>query len=343
MEAGLCQHLSSRPSSPCASVSRSYRLPGEKRAPDRHYCSHRCKTSCPSEPGAGVPGARSTKPQVTGPPCNSVAESRRGEGDEDILAEAAAAAGGVGSKRPGGLAPQPGESDLTAKPRATGHRGDPGTVAKGTMESDAEWSRPPSEGWRRRPIPPADPFAPCPRPPVRLHNPSPTSRPGPMPDIPQLPPRTTAPGSLDPRPLAPQPRPRARPHTSASRPPGANGRTETLSEAERGEGRPNLGGRGRAPARARDTSHFRRHERRGRARPREKAAVAPAPPQMAPPGGHSRRGRGRGWGTGTRTWRNLNPRAEMLVDSARAQALDRWRPREGLGTWRRENPSLGRL
>lgn len=60
------------------------------------------KRPAPSEPGPGVPGARSTKPQVTGPTCNSVAESRRGEGDGDIWQEAAAAAGGVRSKRPRG-------------------------------------------------------------------------------------------------------------------------------------------------------------------------------------------------------------------------------------------------
>lgn len=160
---------------------------------------------------------------------------------------------------------------------------------------------------------------------------------------------TPPPPQPRPPPLAPQPLARApAPHTPpASRPRERTGEGRDAPErAERGGGGGRTWGGGveRRPARATPptsggTSGGGRGsapERRGRGGTRAAADGAPWRPESARSGP-------RVGDRGDTDLAETVPCAKMLVDSARAQGLERWRPREGLETWRRENPSLGRL
>ena len=174
MEAGLYPHFSPRPETPCASVSliKLYEAPGRKWASDRHYCSHRCKRPAPSEPGPGVLGARETKPQGTGPTCDSLAESPKGRG-----------AGTSGRRlRQGALSRRNQEKPRTATRRRPdgdagsdgSSGGDRGTVAKGTMGgSDAGGpGRPPQGAGPACRFLRPEPLRTLPSPPARLPPPS---------------------------------------------------------------------------------------------------------------------------------------------------------------------------
>ena len=151
--------------------SPSYKAPRRKTGPRSPLMFAQVQNVLPHRsPGRGFPAPGQQNQWVTSPTRNSVAESRRGEGDGDIWQEVAAGAGGVRSKRPRGASPR----NLAATRRRRRERrviaGDPGTVAKGTMgRSAAEWSRPPSTGGLASPA--AAPFAPCPRPPGQAANP----------------------------------------------------------------------------------------------------------------------------------------------------------------------------
>lgn len=206
--------------------------------------------------------------------------------------------------------------------------------------------RPPQGGWPRRPQPPSHlvlgPPVGC-QPPVPLLGLDPRARPR---NSLHAPPPTR---SLDPRPSRRSPSPARPPLTHLPRraPGSERGRDGThLSGRSGGEGAAEPGGGGveRRPARATPPTsggtsgggQASAPERRGRGGTRAAPDGALWRPEPA------RSGPGVGSG-GDADLAETAPRAKMLVDSARAKGLERWRPREGLEIWRREKPSLGRL